>query len=76
MPVSGESPSRNPTQNEVKAKKPSRLRKIRFNNEGPCPNRSCKHPPTDHRKIKHTQDYFCYGKSCMDECRPGVRKNG
>ena len=74
MPVSGDTQQRNPSKEQAKAKKPSTIRKRRWNNEGPCPNRACKCPPINHRKIANTKDYFCYGPKCMDLCHPGVRK--
>lgn len=53
----------------------SKVRAMTLNNNGPCPGQACKHHPTDHRPIANTKNHFCYGKGCMNECRPGIRKN-
>lgn len=56
--------------------KPTSARRARaqhFNNHGPCPCGTCKHPPADHRPVAHSKAQFCYGPDCMTVCVPDQR---
>lgn len=55
---------------EKKNKRPSRTRARDANNEGPCPAKSCKHPPADHRPLAKSLSFFCYDPACMTVCVP------
>lgn len=52
-------------------KQEGKPRKERLTNtELPCPVARCRCTKDDHRPVKGTKKWFCYGKDCMDVCEP------